>query len=49
MVILSLTWNGEMIVKEVCAPHILAEVNLEVEVIYPMHKITGTCNWRLIN
>ena len=37
-----------MIVKEVCVPHILTIVNLKVEVIYPMQKITRTYNWRLI-
>ena len=48
MVILSSTLSGEMIVKEVCIPRILTEVNLEVEVIYPMQKITRTCSGRLI-
>ena len=37
-----------MIVKEVCVPRILTKVNLEVEVIYPMQKITRTCSGRLI-
>ena len=37
-----------MIVKEVCVPCILTKVNLKVEVIYPMQKITRTCSWRLI-
>ena len=44
MVILSSTLSREMIVKEVYIPRILTEVNLEVEVIYPMQKITRTCN-----
>ena len=34
--------------KEVCVPRILNKVNLEVEVIYPMQKITRTCSGRLI-
>ena len=39
--------SREVTVKEVCIPHILIGVNLEVEPISPKQRVTRTCNWRL--
>jgi len=38
--------SREVTVKEVCIPHILIGVNLEVEPISPKQRATRTCNWR---
>ena len=39
--------SKKVTVREVCIPHILIEVNLEVEPISPKQRVTKTCNWRL--
>ena len=39
--------SREVTMREVCIPHILIGVNLEVEPISPKQRVTKTCNWRL--